>query len=225
MTIPVKFCRFHRVLVGARVNEIVDSPTVMVEVYPVVQNLFLENWCRTHLRGLREIPPDAFDVPFTVHFSKTFEDEMTVGTTTNVQSVKDQEETKAQCADTSIPPAQPGSGTHATGEHVSHESCTNCGSPADKCSCKDCECQVCSSKTEGGKAQTIEPPIQSATSSTMVCGGNCVAAAERAAAGGCPACECPAKCPCTKCGCPICGRINLLRSRCPVPAAARRGCV
>ncbi|ETM53716.1 hypothetical protein L914_02833 [Phytophthora nicotianae] len=29
-------------------------------------------------------------------------------------------------------------------------------------------------------------------SSTIVCGGGCVAAAERATSGGCPGCECPA---------------------------------
>ncbi|CAI5742823.1 unnamed protein product [Hyaloperonospora brassicae] len=51
-----------------------------------------------------------------------------------------------------------------------------------------------------------EPAVESATSSTVVCGGGCVAATQRAAAGKCPACECPAAgCPCTKCGCPLCG--------------------
>lgn len=82
--------------------------------------------------------------------------------------------------------------------------CTSCKSSADNCSCKDCECQVCSSKT--GSGEQIEPAIKSATSSTILCGGGCIAAAQRAAAGGCPGCECPAGgCPCTKCGCPICG--------------------
>ena len=67
-----------------------------------------------------------------------------------------------------------------------------------------CECQVCSSKIHGGKQ--IEPAIKSATSSTIVCSGACVRAAQRAAAGGCPGCECPADgCPGTKCSCPICG--------------------
>ncbi|KAG7392400.1 hypothetical protein PHYPSEUDO_000808 [Phytophthora pseudosyringae] len=89
-------------------------------------------------------------------------------------------------------------------KHQSHESCKSCGSLADKCSCKDCECQVCASK--GKTAKQMEPAIKSATSSTVVCGGGCIAAGQRAAAGGCPGCECPAGgCPCTKCGCPICG--------------------
>ncbi|GMF45255.1 unnamed protein product [Phytophthora fragariaefolia] len=123
---------------------------------------------------------------------------------------EDQEESKGECFNTSAPPEQfeqsdDNGGKPTTSDHVSHESCKSCGSLADKCSCKDCECQVCFSKTRAGNSQTIEPPIKSATSSTIVCGGGCVAAAQRAEAGGCPACECPANCPCTKCGCPICG--------------------
>ena len=95
-------------------------------------------------------------------------------------------------------------GEHASKKHQSHNSCKTCGSLADKCSCKECECQVCSSKIHGGKQ--IEPAIKSATSSTIVCSGACVRAAQRAAAGGCPGCECPADgCPGTKCSCPICG--------------------
>ncbi|CEG35380.1 uncharacterized protein PHALS_09503 [Plasmopara halstedii] len=85
------------------------------------------------------------------------------------------------------------------GSHHSHDSCKICGSLADKCSCKDCECQVCASKS--GAATKIEPPIKSATSSTNVCGSACIAAAKRVASGKCPGCECPGgNCSCTKCG-------------------------
>ncbi|ETI54143.1 hypothetical protein F441_03456 [Phytophthora nicotianae CJ01A1] len=56
-----------------------------------------------------------------------------------------------------------------------------------------------------GVAEKRELPTMA--SSTIVCGGGCVAAAERATSGGCPGCECPAgNCPCTKCGCPLCGQ-------------------
>ncbi|CAI5701181.1 unnamed protein product [Peronospora effusa] len=93
---------------------------------------------------------------------------------------------------------------HASKKHQSHNSCKTCGSLADKCSCKECECQVCSSKIHGG--EHIEPAIKSATSSAIVCGGDCIRASQRAATGGCPGCECPAGgCPCTKCSCPLCG--------------------
>ncbi|KAF4144320.1 hypothetical protein GN958_ATG06263 [Phytophthora infestans] len=85
------------------------------------------------------------------------------------------------------------------GKHQSHGCCKSCGSVANKCSCKDCQCQVCASKA--GAANEIEPPIKSATSAIVVCGGGCIAAAQRAATGGCLGCECPAgKCQCTKCG-------------------------
>ncbi|KAG6943030.1 hypothetical protein JG688_00017811 [Phytophthora aleatoria] len=58
-----------------------------------------------------------------------------------------------------------------------------------------------SGSSQAGAAKEIEPQIKSATSSTVVCGGGCIAAAQRAAAGGCPGCECPAgNCKCTKCG-------------------------
>uniref|UniRef100_A0AAV1VG72 Uncharacterized protein n=1 Tax=Peronospora matthiolae TaxID=2874970 RepID=A0AAV1VG72_9STRA len=61
-------------------------------------------------------------------------------------------------------------------------------------------------RTSHDDSEQKEPAIKSATSSTVVCGGGCVAATQRAAAGKCPACECPADgCPCTKCGCPLCG--------------------
>ncbi|RAW20695.1 hypothetical protein PC110_g22863 [Phytophthora cactorum] len=91
------------------------------------------------------------------------------------------------------------SGEHKPGKHQSHGCCKSCGSLANKCSCKECECQVCASNA--GAAKEIEPPIKSATSSTVVCGGGCIAAAQQAAAGGCPGCECPAgNCKCTKCG-------------------------
>ncbi|ETI55522.1 hypothetical protein F443_01801 [Phytophthora nicotianae P1569] len=114
------------------------------------------------------------------------------------------------------------------GKHQSHGSCKSCGSLADKCSCENCQCQVCASKT--GAAKEIEPPIKSATSATVVCGGSCIAAAQRATAGECPGCECPAgKCKCSKChdkkddggsctacDCPSGGKCPCTTCKCPV---------